>query len=71
MTKRKTRFMLDIEALHRKPLEEVLSELFAKHHTQQAVAAELGVDASTLSGWMWRLGLTTRTIVVPFGDTVQ
>lgn len=68
MTRRKTRAMLEIEQQHGKSLEDLLGELFSKHHTQQAVAGQIGIDASTLSGWMWRLGLTTRTIVVPLGE---
>lgn len=57
--------MQDIEAEKGKPIRDVLSNLYSIHGKQKFVANELGIDQSTLSIWLVKLGLREKTILVP------
>lgn len=60
-----------IELEHNKSIQEILKELFEKHGTQGAVAKELGVDQSTLSGWLIRLRLVQWSTLKEAGELEQ
>lgn len=59
-----TKAMKEIEIREGRPIKDVLVELFNRYGTQRAVADALGVDQSTLSYWLLRLGLEQRTVLV-------
>lgn len=60
----KTRTMRQIEIERGKPIADVLRELFEQHGSQVAVANALGIDQSTLSLWLIRLGLKQSVVLV-------
>lgn len=53
MTRIETRKKIDLEEFLRRRYE-------AEGATQEQIAAELGVDASTITRWMAHLGIETR-----------
>lgn len=63
-----TRKMREIEEAAGRPLRDIISELYEKHGNQRDVAAALGINQSTLSLWLVRLGLEQRAVVVPVED---
>jgi hypothetical protein len=56
--------MREVEQREGRPIADVLRDLYALHGTQSAVADALGIDQSTLSLWLLRLGLEQRTVLV-------
>jgi len=46
-------------------VEQLLQEMFKEFGSQTAVAHALGVDQSTISLWLMRAGLRTKTVLVP------
>lgn len=54
-----------IEAEYGKNMRQILIELFDKHGSQTQVAKELGVNQSTISDWIVRLGLVEVRRLVP------
>jgi hypothetical protein len=61
--------MNELQAQKGKPLRELIIEYWDKHGTQQGIADELGVSQGTISLWMFRLGLTFKTIIVDARET--
>lgn len=53
-----------VEIAKGKPMRAILKEAFERSKSQQAVASELGVTQGTISLWLMRCGLETKTIVV-------
>lgn len=58
------RKMKQVAAEKGKPIREVLQEMFAEYGSQSAVAKELGINQSTLSYWLLKLGLEQQTVLV-------
>lgn len=56
--------MTAIEEREQRPIREILQELFQKHGSQARVAEELGVNQSTVSYWLLKLGLEQKTVLV-------
>lgn len=56
--------MTAIEEREQRPIREILQELFQKHGSQAKVAEELGVNQSTVSYWLLKLGLEQKTVLV-------
>lgn len=52
--------MQELEARLGRSLESVISERYAAGADQREIARELGVNASTVSKWMSRLGIQAR-----------
>jgi transposase-like protein len=57
----------EIEAREKRPMRDLLPELFTELGSQRAVARRLGVNQSTLYTWLLKLGLEQKTILVPRG----
>lgn len=57
--------MQQIETQKGKPIEDIITELYEKHGSQTAVAAELGIAQGTLSVWLVKLGLKEKLVVIP------
>lgn len=45
-------------------IRDILVESFSRNSTQTAVARELGVSQTTISLWLIRLRLRTKTVLV-------
>ena len=60
-----------LEEARGRPVADILREEFDQHGTQRAVAASLGITQGTVSLWLSRLGLTTKTVLVPTADNGQ
>lgn len=58
----------ELEKARGRPVADILREEFDQHGTQRAVAASLGITQGTVSLWLSRLGLTTKTVLVPTAD---
>ena len=54
----------ELEEARGRPVADILREEFDHHGTQSAVAASLGVTQGTVSLWLSRLGLKTKTVLV-------
>lgn len=59
-----TRTMHEIEEREGRPIRDVLADLYAAHGKQARVARALGINQSTLSLWLLKLGLEQRTVLV-------
>lgn len=57
--------MKSIEAEWKRPMHEILMELYDHLGSQTEVARTLGVGQSTISTWLSLLGLQEKTILVP------
>jgi predicted XRE-type DNA-binding protein len=60
--------LIEIERREGKPIIEILNSLYETYDKQSEVAQVLGVHQSTISGWIARLGLRQRTILIPRDD---
>jgi len=63
-----------IEEREKRPMSDILKELYQIHGNQRDVAKALGVSPSAVSNWLPRLGLQEHTILKPrreIGDTGQ
>lgn len=54
----------ELEHQEGRPIREILQEMFEKHGSQAKVAKELGVNQSTVSYWLLKLGLEQKTVLV-------
>lgn len=63
---RKTKTMQHIEKQYNQDIRQVLINLYDQHGTREAVAQELGIDPSTLTGWLPRLNLIQHTTLRHF-----
>lgn len=61
----------EIEAAQKKPMQEVITELYQEHGNLRAVAKELGVTQGTVSFWLLKLNLEVRSVIVPRGASVH
>jgi len=59
-----TNRMREIEEKEKRPIQEVLTDLYEEHGTQAAVAKQLNIRQSTLSYWLLKLGLEQKTVLV-------
>lgn len=55
----------ELEEKHGKSIEDLLQDAFARHKTQSAVARALGVNQSTVFGWLLKLDLDIEVRLVP------
>jgi predicted transcriptional regulator len=55
----------EIEEREGKSIEQILTDLFNEHNSQREVAKQLGINQSTVSYWLVKLGLRQKTILVP------
>lgn len=54
--------MLLVEARIKRPIEEFLHERYVNEKKmQREIADELGVDTSTVSDWLFRVGIDARS----------
>lgn len=61
----------EIEEREGRPMRDVLTGLFEQYPNQSIIAAKLGVTQSTLSSWVYKVGLRQWTILVPAGDRAK
>jgi transposase len=66
---RKTKLIKAVETKYKRPLREVLHQLYAEEgYTMNQAGEILGVHASTIYYWMLKLGMPTRQFMLP-GET--
>lgn len=59
---RKTQTVRDLEAKHKKPIEQIVIEAYNRNGTINGAAAALQVNPNTYYGWVLRLGIRIKTI---------
>lgn len=63
---RKTKLIQAVETKYKKPLREILQQLYAvEGYTMNQVGEILGVHSSTVYYWMLKLGMETRKFMLP------
>lgn len=67
---RKTKLMKSIEDRYRRPLENLLPEMYNEKGLP-TMAEELGVSRSTLWYWLLKYGVSVRRIALSPGETLE